>query len=54
MQSSRTLTVAAAARRLNVAPATPYRAIGRGEIPGVRVGRATRIPEAALAPKEAS
>ena len=52
MQTGRTLTVRTASRRLNVAPATLYRAISRGEIPVVRVGRAIRIPEAALAPKE--
>lgn len=44
----RSLTVAIAARRLNVAEKTIYRAIDRGEIRSFRVGRAIRIPESAL------
>jgi excisionase family DNA binding protein len=51
VQSPRALTVAVAARRLNVAPATVYRAVARGEIAAVRIGRAIRIPEIELEPK---
>ena len=46
------LTVAAASRRLNVAPATIYRACRRGHLEHVRIGRAIRIPESALTPKQ--
>ena len=52
VQSSRTLTVRAAARRLNVAPATIYRSVARGELAHVRIGRAIRIPAWALEPTE--
>jgi excisionase family DNA binding protein len=50
--TSRALTVHAAARRLNVSEKTLYRAIARGELAAIRVGRAIRIPESALDPKE--
>jgi len=46
--SARALTVAAVARRLNVCEATVYRALRRGELPYIRIGRAIRIPSAAL------
>jgi excisionase family DNA binding protein len=52
--TKRAVTVAVAARRLNLAPDTVYRAVARGEIPAIRVGRAIRIPESALEPKEAA
>lgn len=48
----RALTVAVVARRLNLSERTLYRAIRRGEIPHIRVGRSIRIPESALEPKE--
>jgi excisionase family DNA binding protein len=50
VQSTRVLTVAAVAERLDVNPATVYRAVSRGELPAIRIGRTIRIPEIALAP----
>src|SRR5438067_56573 len=39
-----TVTVAEAARRLQVQPRTVYRLLARGELHGVRLGRRWRIP----------
>jgi len=50
--SPRAFTVAVAARRLSVSERTIYRAVRRGDLPAIRLGRLIRIPEAALAPKE--
>jgi excisionase family DNA binding protein len=50
--SGRAVTVAVAARRLAVCEQTVYRAVRRGELPAIRVGRAIRIPESAIHPKE--
>jgi len=45
---SRAITVGAAAKRLDVSSKTIYRAVARGEIPAVRLGRSIRISEAVL------
>jgi len=45
---SRAITVGAAAKRLDVNPKTIYRAIARGELAAVRVGRSIRISELVL------
>ncbi len=45
---SRAIRVAAAAKRLDVSSKTIYRAVARGEIPAIRVGRSIRIAEGVL------
>lgn len=44
----RVLTVAEAAQLLRVSSRTLYGAIGRGEVPAVRIGRRLVLPGAAL------
>jgi excisionase family DNA binding protein len=46
--TNRALTVATTARRLALSEKSVYRAIARGDLPCIRVGRAVRVPEAAL------
>jgi excisionase family DNA binding protein len=46
--TNRALTVRIAARRLSLSEKSVYRAIARGDLPAIRVGRAVRVPEAAL------
>lgn len=48
MQNLVLLRMEEAARRLALGRATLYEIVARGEIPVVRVGRAIRIPVAAL------
>jgi excisionase family DNA binding protein len=45
------LTVADAARALDVDKKTIYRAVARGELASIRVGRTIRIPTAELEPE---
>jgi excisionase family DNA binding protein len=40
--------VATTVRRLALSEKSVYRAIARGDLPCIRVGRAVRVPEAAL------
>ncbi len=40
----RTVTISEAAEALGVAPKTLYRAVNRGEVPGIRVGRRLLVP----------
>ena len=43
------MTVDEVALLLRVHPNTVYRAVGRGEIEAIRIGRSYRIPESAVA-----
>jgi excisionase family DNA binding protein len=47
--AERVLTVDEAARLLRIGRSSCYRAIARGEVPSIRVGRRLRVPGAALA-----
>lgn len=47
--TSHALTVAATARALSLSEKSVYRAIARGDLAAVRIGRAIRIPKAELA-----
>jgi DNA binding domain, excisionase family len=42
------LTVAETARLLRIGVNECYKAIERGEIPGIKIGRTVRVPRAAL------
>lgn len=43
-----TMTVEAAASALGISRASAYKAVGRGEIPAIRIGRRILVPKAAL------
>lgn len=45
------LSVTEFARRARVSPPAVYRAVQRGEIPTLKIGKSIRIPESALQPK---